>query len=144
MSTVSPVPGCPYCQQDETLCSFAYPVCSLSSSSLYLFREQSYPGRCLLVLNRHAEEYSQLTSEERQALQEDLYKVSQALEKLYHPGKINLGVFGDTVRHFHIHIVPKYVQGLDWGGMFQMNPGLNRPSDSELEATAEQIRLALE
>lgn len=137
-------PNCPYCQKGDKLDSFAYPVCQLEGSFLYLFREQSYLGRCLLVLNRHAEEYSQLSEEERSILHRDLYRVTCALEKLFHPDKINLGVFGDTVRHFHIHIVPKYSGQLDWGGMFQMNPDQKKPSPSELEDTARQIRLALE
>lgn len=105
--------GCLYCEKNEKMQSFTYPVCELSTSDLYLNREQSYPGRCILVLRRHAEEFCELTKEERAALQEDLARVTAALKKLYQPGKINLGVFGDTVRHFHIHIVPKYADGLD-------------------------------
>ena len=110
--------GCLYCEKNEKMQSFTYPVCELSTSDLYLNREQSYPGRCILVLRRHAEEFCELTKEERAALQEDLARVTAALKKLYQPGKINLGVFGDTVRHFHIHIVPKYADGLDWNGIF--------------------------
>lgn len=135
--------GCPYCEKGEKLVGFAYPVCELSATHLYLFREQSYPGRCLLALKRHAEEYSQLTREEREQVQEDLYRVSGALEELFHPGKVNLGAFGDTVRHFHIHVVPKYPGRLDWGGTFQMNPNLVYPEKQELEALAEKFRLAL-
>lgn len=111
--------GCLYCEKNEKMQGFTYPACELSTSDLYLNREQSYPGRCILVLRRHAEEFCELTKEERVALQEDLARVTAALKKLYQPGKINLGVFGDTVRHFHIHIVPKYADGLDWNGIFQ-------------------------
>lgn len=135
--------GCPYCEQGQKLNSFAYPVCSLGTTELYLFREQSHPGRCLLVLGRHAEEYTQLTLNERQGVQQDLYRVTCALEALFHPDKINLGVFGDTVRHFHIHVVPKYVGGPDWGGMFQMDLGAVRPDDRQLEARAQALRAQL-
>ena len=31
-------------------------------------------------------------------------------------------MFGDKVRHLHCHLVPKYVGGTDFGGMFQMSP----------------------
>ena len=134
---------CLYCEQGEKMQSFTYPVGSLSVTDLYLHREQSYPGRCILVLKRHAEEYDQLTAEERTALQEDLFRVTSALQKIYHPGKINLGVFGDTVRHFHIHIVPKYTGELDWNGMFHMNPGQVYPSETELKAAAETLKAAL-
>ena len=134
---------CPYCTKGEKLDSFAYPVCKLGISSLYLFREQSYRGRCLIVLDRHAEEYAQLTHQERAQLQEDLYRVTQALDELLHPGKVNLGSFGDTVRHFHIHVVPKYPGELDWGGAFQMNPNQNYPDEQELEKFAQELCMKL-
>ena len=132
--------GCLYCEKNEKMQSFTYPVCELSTSDLYLNREQSYPGRCILVLRRHAEEFCELTKEERAALQEDLARVTAALKKLYQPGKINLGVFGDTVRHFHIHIVPKYADGLDWNGIIQMNANAKYPEEKDLEAAAKQLR----
>ena len=132
--------GCLYCEKNEKMQSFTYPVCELSTSDLYLNREQSYPGRCILVLRRHAEEFCELTKEERVALQEDLARVTAALKKLYHPGKINLGVFGDTVRHFHVHVVPKYDDGLDWNGIFQMNANAKYPEEKDLEAAAKQLR----
>ena len=132
--------GCLYCEKNEKMQGFTYPVCELSTSDLYLNREQSYPGRCILVLRRHAEEFCELTKEERVALQEDLARVTAALKKLYQPGKINLGVFGDTVRHFHIHIVPKYADVLDWNGIFQMNANAKYPKEKDLEAAAKQLR----
>lgn len=132
--------GCLYCEKNEKMQGFTYPVCELSTSDLYLNREQSYPGRCILVLRRHAEEFCELTKEERVALQEDLARVTAALKKLYQPGKINLGVFGDTVRHFHIHIVPKYADGLDWNGIFQMKANAKYPKEKDLEAAAKQLR----
>ena len=135
--------GCPYCEHTEKLASFAYPVCELKTTEFFLFREQSYRGRCLLALKRHAEEYSQLTEQERIDLQEDLHKVTYALDQLFQPGKVNLGAFGDTVRHFHIHVVPKYPGELDWGGTFQMNPNQNYPEQQELEALAAKFRQAL-
>lgn len=79
--------GCLYCEKNEKMQSFTYPVCELSTSDLYLNREQSYPGRCILVLRRHAEEFCELTKEERAALQEDLARVTAALKKLYQPGR---------------------------------------------------------
>ena len=132
--------GCLYCEKNEKMQSFTYPVCELSTADLYLNREQSYPGRCILVLRRHAEEFDELTAEERAALQDDLSRVTAALRKIYRPGKVNFGVFGDTVRHFHIHIVPKYPDGADWNGIFQMNVNKVYPTEKELDAAAAQLR----
>lgn len=135
--------GCLYCEKAEKLRSFAYPVCELTETTVYLHKEQSYPGRLILVLKRHAEEYCELTDAEREGVQKDLYRAAKAMETLFHPQKVNLGVFGDTVRHFHIHVVPKTEGGLDWNGMFQMNPNAIWPSDGEMEKLALAYREAL-
>lgn len=39
-------------------------------------------------------------------------------DRLYQPDKINYLVFGDTGTHLHVHIVPKYQGGKDWGKVF--------------------------
>ena len=32
--------------------------------------------------------------------------------------KINYAIYGDLVSHFHVHVVPKQRDGLQWGGPF--------------------------
>ena len=136
--------GCLYCEKGEKMQSFAYPVCELSETYVYLHKEQSYRGRLILVLKRHAEEYSELTEAERNGVQKDLCLATKAMGELFQPQKVNLGAFGDTVRHFHIHVVPKTEGGLDWNGMFQMNPNKNWPKAEELEAMASAYRDAFQ
>ena len=49
----------------------------------------------------------------------DVYKrQAQAVTDLLHPDKINYLIFGDTSTHLHVHIVPKYRDGKDWGKVF--------------------------
>ena len=36
---------------------------------------------------------------------------------------IYYGAYSDKLSHLHFHLVPKYVDGPDYGGVFQMNPG---------------------
>ena len=52
------------------------------------------------------------------ALMDSVYQAAQALTRLYQPDKINYLVFGDTGTHLHVHIVPKYQGGKDWGKVF--------------------------
>ena len=59
-----------------------------------------------------------LTPEEYAALMDSVYQAAQALTRLYQPDKINYLVFGDTGTHLHVHIVPKYQGGKDWGKVF--------------------------
>lgn len=86
--------------------------------TLYLQRDQTHPGRLLLASERHVRKVTDLTREEYSALMDGMYQAAQALTSLYAPDKINYLIFGDISTHLHIHIVPKYQQGKDWGKVF--------------------------
>ena len=58
-------------------------------------------------------------------------RVAKALHKAFHPDKINYGAYGDTGHHLHFHLVPKYRDGYEWGGVFAMNPGRTLLTDAE-------------
>ena len=87
--------NCAYCMQGELVARFAYPVCKMDTGFLYVFKEQSHPGRLILAHEKH------------------------------------------------IHLVPKYEGGAEWGGVFEMNPGKVLLTDKEYEEIAEKIRQAL-
>ena len=48
----------------------------------------------------------------------ELAKVAKAIWELYSPDKINYATFGDGMPHVHVHVVPKYKGGLNWGEPF--------------------------
>ena len=70
-------------------------------------------------------------------------KVSRAIHKVFNPNKVNYGAYGDTGCHLHFHLVPKYENEYEWGGVFEMNPGKTLLTDAEYEEIAEKIRQAL-
>ena len=45
--------NCFYCQKNEALDELMIEVCELEASTLYLFKEQTYRGRCLVAFNGH-------------------------------------------------------------------------------------------
>jgi diadenosine tetraphosphate (Ap4A) HIT family hydrolase len=98
-------------------------ICDLSVSKAYLFKEQTYHGRCLVAYNKHVNDLNELSDEERNAFMADVAKVTRAMQKLFNPEKINYGAFSDKLSHLHFHLAPKYVDGPDYGGTFRMNPG---------------------
>ena len=57
----------------------------------------------------------------------DVYKrqahAAKAIHAAFHPDKLNYGAYGDTGCHLHMHLCPKYKDGFEWGGTFEMNPG---------------------
>ena len=107
------------------------------------FKEQSKPGRVILAYKDHVSELVDISDEDRNAFFAEVAQVAKALHKLFHPDKVNYGAYGDTGCHLHMHIVPKYNGGDEWGSTFQMNPDKVYLTEEEYEAMAEKIRGAL-
>ena len=139
----SPVSECLYCQKNDTLNSLMIKICDLEVSELFLFKEQSYAGRCNVVYNDHAVEFHELSNEQRDAFMRDVAKVGKAIAKAFNPTKINYGAYADTLSHLHMHIVPKYADGYGFGGVFEMNPQKTTLSDAEYAEVVEKIKAAL-
>lgn len=119
-------------------------VADLEVSSLHFYREQTYPGRCVLVFRNHVHKLTDLTAEEHAAFFRDVARCASALTDLYRPGKINYLVMGDMSPHLHIHLVPKYPDKPDWGTIFQMMPEPSLFLSPEEEAAEiQRIRAAL-
>ena len=114
--------NCGYCMKNELLDPFGIYICDLDVSVLVLFKEQSHPGRCIVAYKDHVGEMVELSDEERNAFFADVNRVAKALHAAFHPDKINYGAYGDTGRHMHFHLVPKYKDQAEWGGIFQMDP----------------------
>ncbi len=140
----APRSKCGYCTGGELLDAFGIPICELSVSTLILFREQSHPGRCIVAFRDHVSEMVDLSAEDRNAFFADVNRAAKAIHAAFHPDKINYGAYGDTGCHLHFHLVPKYRDGYEWGGVFVMNPGEKYLTDEEYEAMIDKIRSKLE
>ena len=123
--------NCFYCAKGENLDAQMIKICDLEVSTLYLFKEQTYKGRCNVVFKDHKSEIADLTEEEAAAFMKDIRKTAQAIHKSFNPGKINYGAYADTMKHLHFHVVPKYEGGASWGTPFEMNPGKVFLTDEE-------------
>ncbi len=140
---VSDPKDCLYCQNNETLKNLMVEVAKLSVSRVFIFKEQTYRGRCLVAYNGHVDDLNVLSDEERNAFMADVAKVTRAMQKVFNPDKINYGAYADTLQHLHFHLVPKYVGGPDFGGVFRMNPQEVYLTDEEYASMAEALRKEL-
>lgn len=134
---------CLYCTDNETQKSLMIEIARLSVSRLFLFREQTYRGRCLVAYNGHVNDLNELSDDERNAFMTDVVRATRAMQKAFNPEKINYGAYSDKLCHLHFHLAPKYVDGPDYGSTFQMNPGKVYLSDGEYAAMAELIKANL-
>ena len=120
---------CLYCQNNETLHNLMIEIAQLSVSRVFLFKEQTYRGRCL--------------DEDRNAFMADVARVTRAMQKAFQPEKINYGAYSDKLSHLHFHLAPKYVDGPDYGGIFQMNPGKVYLTDAEYQELIDAVKANL-
>lgn len=134
---------CLYCQDNQTQKDLMIPVAELSVSRVFIFKEQTYHGRCLVAYNGHVDDLNLLTDEERNAFMSDVAKVTRAMQKVFNPAKINYGAYSDTLSHLHFHLIPKYVGGPDFGGVFSMNPKSVYLTDEEYAQMAADIKANL-
>lgn len=139
----TPISECLYCQDNDLLHSLMIKICDLKVSQLFLFKEQSYHGRCNVVYNDHAVDLHELSDDERNAFMDDVATVGKALTAVFNPTKINYGAYADTISHLHMHIVPKYEDGYGFGGVFEMNPQKTTLSDKDYADMIDKIKAAL-
>ena len=132
--------NCAYCMGGELLDKFGIKICDLEVSQLILFKEQSKPGRVIVAYKDHVSELVSISAEERRLFIEDVAKAANALHKAFKPNKVNYGAYGDTGCHLHMHLVPKYEGGDEWGGVFQMNPGKVYLTDAEYAEMINKIK----
>lgn len=135
--------NCAYCMENELLDAFGIKICDLSVSMLYLFKEQSHPGRVIVAYKDHVSEIVDISAEERAAFFEDINRAAKAIHKVFAPKKVNYGAYGDTGCHLHFHLVPKYEGEFEYGGTFAMNPSRVTLSDAEYQDMIEKLKAAL-
>ncbi len=139
----SPKSECLYCQHLPVLDELMIKIADLEVSQLFLFKEQSHPGRCNVVYKDHGVEFHELSEEQRNAFMRDVAKAGNAIQKAFNPDKINYGAFADTLSHLHMHIVPKYKGGYNFGGVIEMNPKKTYLTDEQYNETISKIKANL-
>jgi ATP adenylyltransferase len=126
---------CMYCVNSDQLKSLMTPIMALSSAVVYLYtKDSNFPGRCVVALDTHETELFALNPKKRCDFVESINAVAKAVKAATRCDKINYAIYGDTMSHLHVHIVPKHRNGADWGKPFTMNRG-----DSAVEMTLREI-----
>lgn len=134
---------CFYCENGEKLHSLMIEICELPYSKVYLNRDQKHKGRCIVAFKEHKTEYFQLTEKEIAGYFAEVSRVAGAIWTLYHPDKINYATFGDGVPHVHVHVVPKYKGGLNWGEPFDDTLPKQILDEEEYREMAKELRTAI-
>jgi diadenosine tetraphosphate (Ap4A) HIT family hydrolase len=132
------LPDCFYCRKDQRLHDLMIEIAPLTASTLYLFREQTHRGRCVVAYRGHVNELFELPEPELALCMQDVARAARAIKTACGPKKVNYGAYSDNLPHLHFHLVPKYEGGTNWGTTFEMMPAnkklLTEPEYVELAA----------
>jgi ATP adenylyltransferase len=116
------LPDCLYCRKDQRLSDLMIEVTALQVSTLFLFKEQTHHGRCVVAYRGHVNELFELADAELALFTQDVARAAKAIKTAFNPAKINYGAYSDKLPHLHMHLVPKYTDGAAWGTTFTMMP----------------------
>jgi len=119
---MSEIPDCFYCRKDQRLHELMIEIAPLKVSTLFLFKEQTYRGRCVVAYRAHVNELFELPDTEIALFMQDVAHAARAIRTSMGADKINYGAYSDKLPHLHMHLVPKYRDGPGWGSVFTMMP----------------------
>jgi superfamily II DNA or RNA helicase/diadenosine tetraphosphate (Ap4A) HIT family hydrolase len=76
------------------------------------------PGHLLIVPRRHAATWDDLSADEKQAIWQNIDRAKYEIERKHRPDGYNVGfnlaeAAGQTVFHFHLHMIPRYRGDVD-------------------------------
>ncbi len=132
---MTPLPDCLYCRKDQRLHDLMIEIGPMQVSTLYLFKEQTHRGRCVVAYRAHVNELFELPATELTLFMQDVARAAKAIKTAFHPNKVNYGAYSDKLPHLHMHLVPKYEGGTAWGAPFEMMPA-NKKLLTEADYTA--------
>ena len=119
-----------------------YRVATLSSSTLYLERNQTYRGYCVLIYDRHVARIDQLDRNEWLELADDMHRAQTAIRKVCSPAHMNVVSLGNVVPHLHWHLIPRYLDDPRWGQPIWPTEGtpIVTLAESDYEELAARLR----
>ncbi len=108
-----------------------------------LHKDKAVPWVILVPKKDNLKELHHLPMDEQQALLLESQAVSEVLEHLFTPDKINLGALGNMVPQLHIHHIARFSSDIAWPGPVWGNTAGEYRSPNEQQALAEQLQQAL-
>jgi diadenosine tetraphosphate (Ap4A) HIT family hydrolase len=99
---------CPFCTLDDERI--------VASNELAVVIRDGFPvspGHTLVVPRRHVASWFEATAEEQRAILDLLTEAKQQLDVEHSPAGYNIGIndgpaAGQTIRHLHMHLIPRY------------------------------------
>lgn len=118
----------------ERLAADTHTIGRLTLSRVLLMNDSSVPWLILVPEVPGATEIHDLNILDRTVLMEEITRASLAMQELYAPDKLNVGVLGNIVPQLHVHIIARYRSDRAWPGPI-WGTGPVKPYDPEETAS---------
>lgn len=82
--------------------------------SLLLLNDANYPWFILLPNREKIKELHQLSVTDQQQFMKESMCLSQCLEQIFHPDKLNIAALGNIVPQLHIHHIARFIDDTCW------------------------------
>jgi histidine triad (HIT) family protein len=133
---------CAFCNFVNDMDRFAL-VEELADTVAWLPPRQHGLGHVLVIPKRHASTVLDLQEQEALAIMFHVHRVAHAISRAFDPSGLNIfqnngTTAGQTVPHYHVHIVPTYLG--DPPGRIFKSEEFDRVPHEELLVTAQKIK----
>jgi len=99
----TPIEPCPTCSF-----SLFNPVAKLSVSDWGIYDDSRFPGRSIVKLRNHQEDFGELNPSETAEFMADVQTVMGIIKNLTHADRVNVAILGNAVPHVHAHLIPRF------------------------------------
>jgi diadenosine tetraphosphate (Ap4A) HIT family hydrolase len=126
-----------------TLARDTLEVARLPLCRVLLMKDRRFPWLILVPEREAIREIHELPPEDRSQLVEEIAQAGRALERLFHPAKLNVGALGNIVPQLHVHVVARFETDPAWPGpVWGSGPAVPYP-EGEIEEVRERLAGAL-
>ncbi|MCC6159865.1 MAG: diadenosine tetraphosphatase [Deltaproteobacteria bacterium] len=90
-------------------CGFSLwlPIAALDVSTLGLYNDARFPGRCILALNDHAEDFALIPEKLAFEFVLDARHAARAIAIAMKVPRVNYAILGNAEPHVHFHLIPR-------------------------------------
>ncbi len=128
---------------DPRLAADSVEIGTLKLCSIRLMNDHRYPWLILIPQAQNMSELTDLCEADSLVLMREIRMVSNAMEELFRPQKLNVGALGNIVAQLHIHIIARHDDDLAWPGPVWGHSRAEPYDDKQLENLCTIIKKVL-
>ncbi|MEA2559806.1 MAG: hypothetical protein QOH06_1310 [Acidobacteriota bacterium] len=122
-----------------TLARDTVEVARLPLCRMLLMKDRRFPWLILVPEREAVREIHELPAADRAELIEEVARVSEVLERLFQPDKLNVGALGNVVPQLHVHVVARFATDPAWPGPVWGSGTAVGYADEQLETLRERL-----